>query len=196
MLQATEQQSGPGGLSPSTTIFAFEYDTRVEDEVVMLSPDSARSRWARRIDIILGIASAVYACLQLYVHGPGFSFWLFLGLFAVLFFHNLFFQIFARCLYSFHHPTIAVSITDHDITTKRVHPKGEKKLTQTIPWSSFSHYGIAVEFPNHFLLTCGRGAVWIPKRVFSGDEETAFRSFVVDKMGERSQTTTPFLYWR
>lgn len=64
----------------------------------------------------------------------------------------------------------------------------QSKSRREIPWSSFAMTGTAREIENHFLLECGRGGVWIPKRAFStADDLTRFRALVKEKMGERCQ---------
>jgi hypothetical protein len=84
-------------------------------------------------------------------------------------------------------PVIHISIDDDSISTSWKSVSGSfRTYDQHIPWSSFIMFGSATELTNHFLLECGRGGVWIPKRAFSTDTERAvFRQFVSERMGDR-----------
>ena len=82
-------------------------------------------------------------------------------------------------------PVVHVSIGDESIC------RWSKKCKQDIPWSSFGAMGSATESETHFLLECGRDAVWIPKRAFQTVVElAAFRQLVIDKMGDRCKFNT------
>jgi hypothetical protein len=114
--------------------------------------------------VALYVALSVYFC---------FSEWIFISLFVPL------------MQFSTKHGWLSrVSIDEQAISIE------QSKHQRTIPWSSFAMTGTAREIENHFLLECGRGAAWIPKRAFATAEDmAAFRALVKEKMGERCQFT-------
>lgn len=77
-------------------------------------------------------------------------------------------------------PTIHMLIDNDRISIE------SNRSQQQIAWSSFAMSGIAIEYTDHFVLECGRGSVWIPKRAFdTKDTMEEFRVLVAGKMGGR-----------
>jgi hypothetical protein len=83
----------------------------------------------------------------------------------------------------------SVVIDEENVTMESSSRTGETPYSRTTSWTTLSKYGRAIEHPTFFTIEYGRAGqwLWIPKRAFAGEEEARFRSFVAEKMGDRSK---------
>ena len=135
-----------------------------------------RSRRYSIIRVFVGVALIVFVLQQSF--SSGFK-WLLLLCLAVaieLILSDLIFAWIVRAIWR--SSMLRVTINDHSISVEH------GKHRHEIRWSSFAMTGTAREIENHFLLECGRGTVWIPKRAFPTETDMAnFRALVKDQMG-------------
>jgi hypothetical protein len=166
------------------TTFNFEYHWTPED----VSDDwksIPRSQWSNMFRMKIGqalVAAALY-CIAL---GAVFrAMVLFISAILIVLWQSLL-LLFVKRLTAFADTKFSLYINDDEVTTEAISRNQDTPNSYTIAWKHISNYGKALEHPSFYEIDYGRVRLWIPKRVFSDDEEESeFRTFVAEKMGDR-----------